>query len=45
MDKEKRLQNIRTLKQITAAVLQDKFILDFLFCIADEIPDSEAKAE
>lgn len=34
---EKRIQDIRTLKQITAAVFQDKFISDFPFCIAEEV--------
>lgn len=45
MDKEIRLQNIRALKQITAAVLEDKFILDFPFCIAQEVSGSEARVE
>lgn len=45
MGKEKRLQNIRTLKQIAAATHQNKFILDFPLCIADGISDSESKAE
>lgn len=37
MDKEKRLQNIRTPKQITAATPQDKFIAGFPLCIAGGI--------
>lgn len=45
MHKEKRLQNIRALKQITAAVLQDRFILDFPFCIAEKVSGPEARVE
>lgn len=45
MDNEKRLQDIRTLKQITAAVLQSQFILDFPFYIAVEVSSSEARVE
>lgn len=45
MDKEKRLQNIRALKQITAAVLEDMSILDFPFCVAEGVSGSEARVE
>lgn len=45
MDEQKRLQNTRTLKQVTAATPQDKFILDFPLFIADGMSGSETKAE
>lgn len=44
-DKEKQLQNVRSVKQLTAAAPQDKFVSDIPPRVADGVSGSESKAE